>query len=188
MNEPDSDPRIPLLVGVAGAAIALVSLPLAAAAGAPYLSLADVNPFVVAFLVGVFTLLFAGPFVIERRLAGRVPDRDARWERALLIWGGICAVVLVLALVVGAAADFSGGSLAGPPGSWSRSPPASSKRRWSSGCSRASPAGKPQRRRARPRAARRWRWRRFPPSGVGLPAARALAVDRRLTARRASRS
>jgi len=113
MNEGASDPRIPLLTGFAGAAIAFVSLPLAAASGEPYLSLSDVNPWVIVFLVGVFTLLFAGPFAIERRLAPSVPDRDARWERALLIWGGVCAGVLVLALLVGSTSGFSGDSLAG---------------------------------------------------------------------------
>ena len=67
----------------------------------------------VAFLGGVFTLLFAGPFVIERRLAGRVPDRDARWERALLIWGGSAPVSSCSHSSSAPPPDFSGGSLAG---------------------------------------------------------------------------
>jgi hypothetical protein len=116
MNEGDSDARIPVLIGVAGAAIALVSPPLAAAAGEPYFSLSDVNVWMVAFLGGVFTVLFAGPFAIEARLRERVADRDARWERALLIWGGVCAVLLAGGLLVAGATGFEGDSLIGSAG------------------------------------------------------------------------
>jgi hypothetical protein len=116
MPEPESDARIPALVGVAGAAIALVSLPLAAAMGEPYLRLSDVNVWMVVFLGGIFTLLFAGPFAIERRLSERVPDRDARWERALLVWGGVCAGVLVFGLALAWASGFDGDSLTAAAG------------------------------------------------------------------------
>jgi hypothetical protein len=116
VTEADSDARIPVLIGVAGAAIALVSLPLAAAAGEPYFSLSDVNVWMVAFLGGVFTLLFAGPFAIEVRLRERVADRDARWERALLIWGGVCGGLLAGGLLVAGATGFSGDSLVGSAG------------------------------------------------------------------------
>jgi hypothetical protein len=116
MRPADRDPRIPVLVAVAGAAIALISLLLAAAAGEPYVSLSDINIWMVVFLGGVFTVLFAGPFAIESRVGDRVADSDARWERALLIWGGVCAGVLVLALVVGGASGFSSDSLTGGAG------------------------------------------------------------------------
>ena len=94
----------------------MVSLPLAAAAGAPYLSLSEVNVWMAIFLVGVFVALFAGPFAIERRLRDRLPDADARWERALLAWGAVCAGVLGAGLLLGASAGFSGDSLAGSSG------------------------------------------------------------------------
>ena len=113
MEPAKRDARIPLLVAFAGAAAAVVSLLLAAAAGEPYVSISDMNFWMVVFLGGVFTLLFAGPFAIESRLGEHLADRDARWERALLIWGGVCAGVLVLALVLGSAAGFSADSLAG---------------------------------------------------------------------------
>jgi hypothetical protein len=113
MRPADRDPRIPVLVALAGVAIAFVSLLLAAAAGEPYVSLSDINIWMVVFLGGVFTLLFAGPFAIEVRLRDRVADRDARWERALLIWGGVCGGLLVLGLVIAGASGFSGDSLTG---------------------------------------------------------------------------
>jgi hypothetical protein len=116
VNEADGDPRIPLLIGVAGAAIAVVSLLLAAVAGKPYFSLSDLNFWMVTFLGGMFTLLFAGPFAIEARLRGRLADRDARWERALLVWGSVCGGLLVLGLAAAAATGFSGDSLIGSAG------------------------------------------------------------------------
>jgi hypothetical protein len=116
MDEGASDVRVPLLVGLSGAASALVSLPLAAAAGEPYLSFSDVNAWMVVFAAGLFTILFAGPFVIEVRLRDRVPDRDNRWEQALLIWGAVCAGVLLAGLLIGGTGGFSGDSLAGSAG------------------------------------------------------------------------
>ena len=113
MERADRDPRIPVLVAFAAAAIAFVSLLLAAAAGEPYVSLSDINIWMVVFLGGVFTVLFAGPFAIESRVGDRFADSDTRWERALLIWGGVCAGVLVLALAIGSTSGFSSDSLAG---------------------------------------------------------------------------
>jgi hypothetical protein len=111
---PATDPayRRAGLAAVAGAAVAAVSIALAAVAGGPYLSLDDVSPWLVTFAVGLFAALFAAPFLIRDRLGGLL-EEDARWERALLVWGAIAIGVLALGLIAGAAGDFDADSLAG---------------------------------------------------------------------------
>ena len=73
---------------VAGAATAIVSIPLAAAGGPPYLSLDSLSPWLVTYAVGLFAALFATPFLIHARLGGEL-EADARWERAMLWWGAV---------------------------------------------------------------------------------------------------
>ena len=100
------------LAAVAGAAVAAASIALAAAAGGPYLSLDHVSPWLVTFAVGLFAALFATPFLIRDRLGGML-EEDARWERALVIWGAIAVGLLALGLIAGAGGDFGADSLAG---------------------------------------------------------------------------
>ena len=111
-----SPERIPVLIALAGALVAALSLLLAGASGAPYLTSDGVNGWVVVFAVALFATLFALPFALERGLRARVPDPERRWERAMLAWGGIAAVVLAVALAVGLSADLAGSSLAGSAG------------------------------------------------------------------------
>ena len=101
--------------GTAGAAISLL---LAAASGAPYLTADRVNGWIVVFAATLFVALVAAPFVIEGKLRARRPAsggglRDERWEGAALAWGAISLAVLVIAIPVGLADSFSGDSLAG---------------------------------------------------------------------------
>jgi hypothetical protein len=103
------------LVAVAGAAAAAVSIPLAAAAGPPYLALDRINAWVVVFAIGLFAALFATPFLLRLRLGGEL-ETDARWERALLWWGALALVALAIGLLSGAAGDFASDSLAGSLG------------------------------------------------------------------------
>jgi hypothetical protein len=100
---------------VAGSALAVVSIPLAGAAGPPYLSLESLSPWLVVFAIGLFAALFSVPFAIHRRLGGRL-EADARWERALLLWGAVALVALALGLALGLAGSFAGESLAGSLG------------------------------------------------------------------------
>jgi hypothetical protein len=99
----------------AGAAVAAASIPLAAAAGPPYLSLESLSPWLVTFAIGLFCLLFAIPFAIHRRLGSALED-DARWERALLFWGAATIAALALGVLLGLAGDFASDSLAGSLG------------------------------------------------------------------------
>jgi hypothetical protein len=104
--------RIAGVLAVGGGAIALVSLALAGAAGEPYLQADGVNGWLVVFAAGMLAVLIALPFGLELRLRDRYPDRDRRWELALLIWGGLAAVLLVVSFVAG----FDTGTLGGAAG------------------------------------------------------------------------
>ena len=106
----------PQTVAAAGLLVAVAGLILAGVAGAPYLSSDGVNGWIVVFAAGLFAALVAVPFGVEARLRSRYPDRDARWDRAVPVWGGIGLLVLVAGALVGAGGSFSGDSLAGAAG------------------------------------------------------------------------
>ena len=103
------------LVALAGTAVAVVSVPLAAAAGATYLSFGEISPWVVTYAVGLFAALFAAPFLLRGRVGGML-EADARWERALLWWGALALALLAGGLLCGVAGDFGSDSLAGSLG------------------------------------------------------------------------
>ena len=92
--------------------MAVVSLLLAEATGAPYLAADGVNGWIVVFAAGMLATLIAFPFGLEVGLRERVLDRDRRWEVALVSWGGVAIAILAIALVAG----FDTVSLAGAAG------------------------------------------------------------------------
>ncbi len=107
-----------MLAAFGGTATAFVSLALAAASGGPYLSSDGVNGWIVVFALSLLAALVAAPFVIERRLRERRGARagglrDERWEGAAVAWGGLSALVLLIAVPVGISQSFAGDSLAG---------------------------------------------------------------------------
>jgi hypothetical protein len=110
--DPELRDRRWVLAGVAGGAVAVVSIPLAAAGGAPYLSLDSISPWLVTYAIGLFVALFAVPFLIRERLGDSLAS-DASWERALLWWGAVALAVLALGAICGLAGDFGSDSLAG---------------------------------------------------------------------------
>ncbi len=103
------------LVVVAGAATAIVSIPLAAAGGPPYLSLDSLSPWIVTYAIGLFAALFATPFLIHSRLTGNL-EADARWERALLWWGAVALAVLGASVICGLPSGFDPDTLGGALG------------------------------------------------------------------------
>ncbi len=109
------DQRRPLLFVLGGAAVAIVSIPLAGAAGPPYLSLGSLSPWMVTFAIGLFAAVFATPFLIHARLGGDL-ESDARWERAVLLWGGVSIAVLAVGVLCALPSGFSGDSLGGAIG------------------------------------------------------------------------
>jgi len=96
-----------------GLALAAAGLLLAGATGGPYLTAGDVNAWIVVFAVGLFTALFAAPFLIERAVAASRGEGDARWDYALPLWGAVALAVGGLGLLVGLGTEFGGDSLAG---------------------------------------------------------------------------
>jgi hypothetical protein len=98
-----------------GAGTTVVSIPLAAAAGPPYLSFESLSPWIVTLAIGLFAALFATPFAIHGRLSGEL-ERDARWERALLLWGAVAIGVLAVGVICGLPSGFDSESLAGSVG------------------------------------------------------------------------
>lgn len=92
-----------------------MSVLLAAAAGAPYLSLDSFSPWLVTFAIGLFVALFATPFAIHRRLGGAL-EGDARWERALLIWGAVALAAAAVGLLCGLPSGFDSDTLFGAIG------------------------------------------------------------------------
>ncbi len=85
-------------------------------ADGPFLSASKgVEPWIAVFAVGLFGLLMYTPFALHRRLDGKVSDPDARWERAVVGWGGVAlagAALCALILWVGPGPSQSVGALA----------------------------------------------------------------------------
>jgi hypothetical protein len=108
--------RAPLLVLLAAALLAVAALGLAAASGPPYLDSGGVNGWIVVFAGALFAALLAVPFAIERRLRASHTKDDARWDRAVPLWGAVALAVLVAGALVGAGGGFAGDSLAGSAG------------------------------------------------------------------------
>lgn len=104
-----------LICGI-GLLVAALSLVLAAIAGPPYLGLSGINGWIVVFVAALLAALIAIPFVLEARLRASYSDSDARWDRAVPIWGGIALLVTVAGALIGASGDFAGDSLAGSAG------------------------------------------------------------------------
>ena len=100
---------------VGGAATAIVSIPLAAAAGPPYLSFESLSPWIVMYAIGLFAALFAAPFLIHARLGGEL-EADARWERAMLWWGLVATGVLAASVICGLPSGFDTEALGGAIG------------------------------------------------------------------------
>jgi hypothetical protein len=109
---PVADDRRPLAFCVGGAAVAVISVALAGAAGGPYLELESLSLWLVTFAIGLFCALFATPFVIHQRLGGNL-EADARWERAVLWWALVAVGVVALAVLIGLPSGFDADTLAG---------------------------------------------------------------------------
>jgi hypothetical protein len=106
----DQAPRIAIL---AGGAVALAGLAIAAVSDGPYLAASGVNVGMLLFGAGLFAALFATPFALERRLRPTVEDRDARWERALIGWTVVAGAVIAAGILLALAFGLHGGTLGG---------------------------------------------------------------------------
>ncbi len=68
--DPAMNARIPAVCLAIGVGVSLITVPLAAVAGPPYLSLESLSPWVVVFAIGLFGAAFATPFVLVASLGG----------------------------------------------------------------------------------------------------------------------
>ena len=109
----DDEPsgRFAALLALGGGATALAAVLLAAAAGGPYLEGNGVNPWIVVFAAGLMAALVAFPFGFEVRFRERYPDRDKRWEAALVVWGLVAGALLAAGLAAGFDTSTLGGAV-----------------------------------------------------------------------------
>jgi hypothetical protein len=99
----------PVVALVASLGLALAGLAAAAVDGPPYLDLGSLNPWVVLFAAGLFGALLAVPFATNRLLAAARPARAESWEPAMLIWGAVAVIALLVGAGLIAAGGFSPG-------------------------------------------------------------------------------
>jgi len=103
--------RFAALLALSGIATAVVSALLAGAAGGPYLEADGVSAWLVVFAAGLMAALIAFPFGLEVHLRERSPDRDKRWETALVIWGLAAGALLAIGLFAGFDTSTLGGAI-----------------------------------------------------------------------------
>lgn len=110
-GESERGGRFAGLLALGGAATAVVSVILAGAAGGPYLEADGVSAWLVVFAGGLMAALIAFPFGLEVRLRERYPDRDKRWEAALVVWGLTAGALLAAGLATGFDTSTLGGAI-----------------------------------------------------------------------------
>jgi hypothetical protein len=111
--EPSRVARAARAGALAGVAVGALGILMAALGDGPYLRLAELDPGIVLYALGLFAVLLATPFALHARIAVRVEDRDKRWELALLQWGGVALAATAVLVVLGIAAGFSTATLGG---------------------------------------------------------------------------
>jgi len=103
-------PRLAIAIGLGIGALGLL---VAAVSDGPYLTVDGVNAGVILLAAGLFAALFATPFALERGMREAEPDRDRRWERALLRWGLVAGAVLAAGVLLTLAFGLRGATLGG---------------------------------------------------------------------------
>lgn len=82
----------------------------------PHLDFGHLDPWLVAYAIGLLAAFGAMPFPLHERFGSRTEDRDVRWEMALTAWGGIALAggvgFVILGIVGGFAPSSAAGSLA----------------------------------------------------------------------------
>ena len=97
----------PLVAAGIGLLASVLALIAAGSAGAPYLTLDDLNPWIVVFAFTAFGALMATPFAIDRALDRVNPQEADHWEKAMAAWGGICLLITAVAALLVFGGDFS---------------------------------------------------------------------------------
>ena len=105
--------RASLQLAVAGLAMAAIGAIGVAGGEEPHLSLEDLDPWLVVYALGLMVALGAGPYGLFDRFRGRVEDKDARWDLALSVWGGIALAAGLVFVALGLVAGFAPASVSG---------------------------------------------------------------------------
>ncbi|MCB0875154.1 MAG: hypothetical protein KDB46_03065 [Solirubrobacterales bacterium] len=101
------------LAAAAGLAVAAAGVAGVAAADGSRLGADHVDPWLVVFAAGLATLLGAAAFGFHDIASRRTEDPERRWERALVMWGALTAVLAAAFLAVGAGSGFDPATAAG---------------------------------------------------------------------------
>jgi hypothetical protein len=102
-----------LQLALGGALVALIGAIGVISSEEPHLSFDRLDPWLVVYAVGVLVALGAGPYGLYDRFGRRIEDKDARWDMALSVWGGVAFVVGLIFVVVGLIGGFAPASAAG---------------------------------------------------------------------------
>ena len=105
--------RRALLVALGGALVAGLGAVGVASGEEPHLSLSGFDPWLAVYAIGILTALAAGPYGLYDRFGARIEDKDARWDMALSVWGGVALVAGLLFCALGAFAGFAPASASG---------------------------------------------------------------------------
>lgn len=101
------------LTGLGGALLAAIGVVGVAAGSPPHLGLDRIDPWLIAFGVGLAVLFGALAFGFHDVASRRTEDAENRWERALGMWGAAAAAAAVLFALLGLAAGFDPASASG---------------------------------------------------------------------------
>jgi hypothetical protein len=105
--------RSAALVALGGILIAALGAIGVAAGEGTRLSMSDLDPWLVVYAIGLLIALGAGPYGLHDRFGDRIEDRDARWDMALAVWGGVALVAGVAFVALGLIAGFDPASASG---------------------------------------------------------------------------
>jgi hypothetical protein len=105
--------RASLQLAVAGTAVAAIGAIGVASGDEPHLSLEDLDPWLVVYALGLMVALGAGPYGLYDRFARRIEDKDARWDMALSVWGGIALAAGLCFVALGLVGGFDPAALSG---------------------------------------------------------------------------
>ncbi len=98
--------RASVVLAFAGLGVAAIGALGVATGEGTRLSLGDLDPWLVVYAVGLFIALGAAPYGLYDRYAARIEDRDARWDRALTVWGGFSLLGGLAFIAFGMLAGF----------------------------------------------------------------------------------
>ena len=102
-----------VLTATGGGLLAAIGAAAVAAGSEPHLGFDRIDPWLVAFAVGLAIVLGALAFGFHDRASARTPDPEKRWERALTGWGVLTAAAAVAFALLGATAGFDPATAAG---------------------------------------------------------------------------